>query len=340
MEKNEVTMKDIAKHLNVSITTVSKAFKNHPDLNKKTRDLILKTASDMGYVKNYSASILRKKRTDIIGVLMASATNPFYNALFNGIESTAMENGYHIIYANSKRDKRIQEDSIRMFLERRVDGIIIAPVDPERDEGDRFSFRDAKGVLAFHRDGGQYDMVYTDEIKGGFKATRHLIENGCRRIMMLNNYILHPGSQDRIRGYRKALDTAGLDKQEELIVHCSKLDPDHRLNEGYSVVKETLEKEISFDGIFCFNDIIAYGAVKALKEMGLTIPGDVAVVGYDDLDYSPIISPPLSSVSYSQFEMGSRITKLLLKRLQESSMKPARIVLETKLEIRESSCRC
>jgi len=332
-------MKDIASKLNCSVTTVSKAFKNHPDLNKQTRDLILKTAHEMGYVKNYSASMLRGKKTNIIGVLMASASNPFYNALFYGIESKARDFGYHIIYANSRRNREIENDSIKMFLGRRVDGLIIAPVDPNRNEKDRFSFQQAKGVIAFTREGGSYDMVFTNEFKGGYNAAKHLIEQGCRRILMLNSFYLHPGSSDRMKGYQKALTDYHIPFDNQLVVPCKKMDPDHRLNEGYLAVKEIIEEGLLFDGIFAFNDILAYGAYKALNEKGLHIPRDIAIVGFDDLDYSSILSPPLSSVSYGKNIMGSKIVELIIRRIEDDNKKHNHIELPTKLMIRGSSCR-
>lgn len=339
MKNAYVTMKDIANKLNCSVTTVSKAFKNHPDLNRETRDLILKTADEMGYVKNYSASILRKKKTNIIGVLIASAPNPFYSAIFFGIESTARKHGYQIIFANSQRDIKIQEDSIRMFQERRVDGIIIAPVEASRNRGDQFSFSNIQGIVGFSRDGGEYDMVYSDEYQGGYDATAHLIKQGCRRIVMLNSYCPQRLSMNRTKGYLNALSEAGIEKDDKLLVSCEHYDPDHRMNEGYFAIKRCIEEGIRFDGIFGYNDILIYGAIKALKEKGLSVPGDVALVGYDDLDYSGIMTPTLSSVYYSKDEMGSVITELLLKRIKDPSLKGSEIKLDTKLMVRGSSLK-
>ena len=339
MQKKYVTMKDIARKLGLSITTVSKAFKNHPDLNSNTRDLVLRTAEEMGFVKNVSASVLRENQSRIIGVLMASASNPFYNAIFNGIESVASQNGYQIIYANAKRDARAQDEAIRTFLGRRVDGLILAPVDPVRQAQDGFGFSGAKGVLAFHREGGAYDMVCSAEYEGGLAATRHLLEQGCRRIVMLNDFFEHPGSEDRARGYRKALEEARIEARPEWQLYCQEVDPDHRINEGYRAVLEAVKQGLEFDGLFGFNDIITYGAFKALNELGKHIPRQVAIVGYDDLDYSAVLTPPLSSVNFPKYEMGARITHLLLERLENPDV-PARIEqVETRLVIRTSSLR-
>jgi len=339
MQKKYVTMKDIARKLGLSITTVSKAFKNHPDLNRNTRELVLRTAEEMGFVKNVSASVLRENQSHIIGVLMASASNPFYNAIFNGIESVASQNGYQIIYANAKRDARAQEEAIRTFLGRRVDGLILAPVDPERQAQDGFSFSAGKGVLAFHREGGAYDMVCSAEYEGGLAATRHLVEQGCRRIVMLNDFFEHPGSEERARGYREALQQAGIEARPEWNLFCGKTDPDHRINEGYQAVLQAVKQGLEFDGLFGFNDIITYGAFKALKEMGKFIPDQVAIVGYDDLDYSAVLTPPLSSVSFPKYEMGARISQLLLERLENPEL-PARVEqVQTRLVVRQSSLR-
>jgi LacI family transcriptional regulator len=195
MNKKFVTMKDIAKEVGVSINTVSKAFKDHPDISEKTKNVILDTAEKMGYIKNYSASILRGKKSGLIGTIYSDGSNPFFSEVGKGIEYEATKNGYNVINMNSMGNLANEKKNIMTLLESRVDGLILFPINNKMEYYDIYNLKQNTVLAGQPFDGELFDNVYTDEFNGAFKAVDFLIKSGRKKIMMIDNFLFKIGEK-------------------------------------------------------------------------------------------------------------------------------------------------
>ena len=324
-----VTLKQIAEVAGVSVNTVSRALNGKPDINENTRQRVLKVAKQLGYVPNRSALSLKKQKTHIVGVIIEDNANPFWAEVLKGVESAAKSHGYHVILVNTSRSYENEVEGIQMLLERRVDGILIAP--NQEKYGDLLELK-RLGVpfVIMGRHIKEFEdlnipMVYSNEVRGGYIATKHLIERGCKRIAFAGAQPYNTASIERCEGYKKALKEAGMEINKELIKTGG-----IEIEGGYKSVMELLKSKTPFDGVFAYNDLMAFGVLKALKESKLRVPEDVKVVGYDDISYSSLITPALTTM---------RMRKKTIGRLSfESLLMPTKkIVLKTDLIVREST---
>jgi len=337
MNKKFVTMKDIAKEVGVSINTVSKAFKDHPDISEKTKSIILDTAEKMGYIKNYSASILRGKKSGLLGTIYSDGSNPFFSEVGKGIEYEADKNGYNVITMNSMGNLIKEKKNIMTLLENRVDGLILFPINNKMEYYDIYNLKQNTVLAGQPFDGDIFDNVYTDEFNGAFKAVDYLIKSGRKKIMMIDNFLFKIGKNKRYQGYTYALEKNNIKYSNKLHKVVGKLDRIHRINEGKKIIEKAVKDNIKFDAVFTFNDLLAFGVIKGLHESGLKIPEDVSVMGYDDLDLSRMITPSLSTVKYDKFDMGGKIVKTLMKRLKKPDKKTERVKIDTDIVIRAST---
>ncbi len=321
-----VTLKDIAKAAGVSINTVSRALNGKPDVNAQTRQRVMEAANALGYVPNKSALSLKTQKTHIIGVLIEDNANPFWAEVLKGVETIARKNGYHVILANTSRNYEDEIEGIQFLLERRVDGFLIAPNQKKYDD-----LLELKKlgipyvVMGRHVEELGVPMVYSDEIKGGYQATVHLIERGCRKVAFVGTNSYNTASSERYEGYKRALVESGLEMDEKLVKRYG-----IEIEGGYRSAKDLLKSGVEFDGVFAYNDLMAFGVIKALKEVKIEIPQEVKIVGYDDIPYSSMITPSLTTM---------RIKKQLMGRVAfELFLNPEdRVVLDTELVVREST---
>ncbi|MCD6449459.1 MAG: LacI family DNA-binding transcriptional regulator [Thermotogaceae bacterium] len=334
MKKKYVTIRDIAEKAGVSINTVSRALNNKPDISEETRKKILRIAKELGYVKNVAASSLRSRRTNIVGVIIADSANPFYAEVLKGIEVASRKYGYQIILMNTERIYENEERAIEVLLQRRVDGLLITPVQDKTDDIKKLIERKVPFVIVGrHFEDLEVDEIHSDEVKGGYLATKHLIDRGRRNILMISGYLFKSAAYMRLEGYKKALKEHGITFKKDMVIVT-----DVDIEGGYRAVNQAIEKGIHFDGIFCYNDLNAFGAMKALKEHGYRIPDDVAVVGYDDIVYSSLVCPSLTTVRIKKFEMGFEAFKMLVQKIKGRRKRRKRVILDVELVIRESSC--
>jgi len=323
-----VTIKDIAKVAGVSVNTVSRALNGKPDVNKETRQRVLEVAKRLEYVPNRSALSLKHQKTLIVGVVVEDNANPFWAEVLKGVESAAKEHGYHVILVNTSRNYQEEVEGIHTLLERRVDGLLIAPSQEKYD--DLYELKKLKvAFVIMGRHVKEFEnmripMVYSDEIKGGYTATKHLIERGCKRIAFVGAQSYNTASQERCEGYKKALKETGI-KIDENLIKTGGIEIDG----GYKSVMEILENKIGFDGIFAYNDLMAFGVIKALKEEGIKIPQEVKVIGYDDIPFSALITPSLTTMRIKKQEMGKHSFEMLFHHETK--------ILDTKIVKRESA---
>lgn len=327
-----ITLKMVAERAGVSVNTVSRAINNKSDINEETKKRVLKVAQELGYVQNATAVALRTKKTRTLGVVIADNRNPFYAEVLNGIEEAAREKNYHIILANTQRDYQKEEEAINLLLAKRVDGLLITPVQDRNDDIKNLIEANIPFVIV-GRDfkNIEVDAVYNDEVKGGFLATKYLIKKGHKRIALINGFLHKSPARGRLEGYKKALKEYGIPFDDSL-VSVGDID----VKDGYERTKQLLEKGLNFTAIFAYNDMMAFGAMRAIKEKGLRIPEDIGLVGYDDIPFSSLISPSLTTIRLKKQELGVESLKLLLFRINVSRKKTKKIMLDVELKIRET----
>lgn len=336
--KNEVTIYDIAKALNISASTVSRGLNNHKSISKDTRKRILKAASEMEYQHNIFASNLRKRRTNTIGVVIPRFNSYFMSAVIAGMEKEANQAGYNLIVSQSQESVIKEITNISTMYNSRVDGLLVS-LAYDTDNPDHFDvfFKKAIPVIFFDRVFKQpdYTNIIINNYQAGYDATSHLIKQGCRRILHLGGNLICSVYDDRYNGYKQALDDNGIPYDKNLVVI-------NLLNEqaGVDTANKILSMKVLPDGIFASNDISAVAVMCKLKNAGIRIPDDIAVVGFNNNPVSTVIDPNLSTIDYPGQEMGKVSASTLIKQLNNPHKEYSNtIVLRHKLIIRESSVR-
>lgn len=329
MKKRFVTIRDIAEEAGVSINTVSRALNNKPDVNQETKKKVLEIAKRLGYIRNSDAVSFRKGATRTIGVVFEDSSNPFYAEVFKGIEFSARKYGYQVILMNTERDYINEIQAVDTLLQKRVDGIIISPTQFDSKDIEQLAKLNYPfAILGVHFEGDNLDEVYSNDLKGGYLATKHLLERGRRKILKLNGYMYKSVAQMRYQGYLQALRECGL--QPYMMVE---------IEEGYeSAFGKIMElKDADFDAVFCFNDVFAIATLKALRILGKRVPEDVAVVGYDDISYAEFVQPPLTTVKIDKFLEGIIAFEMLYEKISGLRTEPKQVVLDVELVVREST---
>ncbi|ODN30306.1 LacI family DNA-binding transcriptional regulator [Fervidobacterium thailandense] len=333
--KKFVTIKDIARAAGVSINTVSRALNNKPDINKETKERILRIAKELGYVRDATALSLRYGLTRVVGVIFEDSSNPFYSEVLKGIEYEARKEGFNLILMNTERKYEFEEEAVKTMLSRRVDGLIIVPTQ-ERVEDIEFIVETniPTVVLGVRLEKNVLPQVYSDDETGAFLAVDYLIAKGRRKILFLNAFMYKSVAQMRYAGYIRAHEKNGLKPDESLIFQI-----EEGVENAYSKMKEILRSGLEFDALFCFNDMFAVGALEALKEARVSVPEQVAVVGYDDIAISRYVCPPLTTVRIDKEAEGRMAFQLLYESIRQKNWKsnPREVKLGVELVVRESA---
>lgn len=339
-ENNEVTIYDIAKKLNLATSTISRGLKDHHTISKKTIERIKKTAEEMGYRPNNLAASLRSNKMKTIGVLVPTITQPFLSSLISGIEISAQKAGYNVIIMQS-HDSYEEEISLTQSLyDNRVSGVICSLAMETEDTSHFNRFIDNNIPLVFvdrvPKDFKTFHVVI-DNFDAGYKATKHLIAQGCKRIAHIS-----VGSQfsifyERKRGYIKALEEHNLPVENDLMISINAV----TYEEAEKASEKLLKLKNPPDGIFAPGDILGVSAVQVAKKMGVKVPEDLKVIGFNDDPISHIIDPNLSTITHPAAKMGRTSAEIILKNLKHSPKK-AEIVkqitfLNTEVLARESS---
>ncbi len=328
-----VTIKQIAEAAGVSLSTTSRALNGKSDVSEKTRQKVLKTAERLGYLPNRSAIFLKKQKTYTIGIIVEDNSNPFWSEVLKGIENIARSEGYHVIFANTGRNYRNEVENIKLLLERRVDGFLIVPNQEKYDDLKELKQRDIPVVLmGRHTEEIDLPMVYTDDVKGGYTATSYLLEKGCKKVVFIGAQPYNTASIERCNGYKKALREAGMKVDEKLICISTKQMENGAMEveNSYFHMKKLIETRVKFDGVFAYNDMMAFGALKALKEEKIRIPEEVKLIGYDDIFYASMVTPALTTMRTKKRVLGEIAFKLLFTKKEK-------VVLNSKLLVRESA---
>lgn len=336
MKKSQVTIKDIARQLGISASTVSRALQNHPDISQETKQQVSELAMRLRYQPNALALSLKHRRSKTIGLIIPEIVHYFFSSVISGIEDVAYEAGFTVIIcqSNEKYDREVA--NVKTLMAQRVEGILVSISKETNDYQHLHDIRSSYTPLVlFDRmvPGLLADQVIIDDREAAYRATRHLIEGGRRKIVHFagpQNLLI---GQQRKEGYLQALREAGIAANPEWIIEADSFE------KARNAVFRLLEAGSLPDGIFAVNDLTAIGAMKTLQKKGLRIPTDVAVVGFSDGRFSGITDPSLSSVDQHGYEMGTIATEMLLKRIlsKENEYPFETKVLHADLIVRGSS---
>jgi len=333
---NEVTLKDIARETGLSVNTISRALRDKPDIGKTTKILVAHVATDLGYTRNALASQLRTKESRILGLIVTDIVNPVFSGMTKGVEAVAKREGYAVLLSDTGEDPDSEEQAINMMLEKRVDGMIITPTQKRPETIVRLKERGFPFVLMGRSfEGIQANSVVNDDVRGGFLATDYLIAKGHRRILFLGGEPQISSAVKRMAGYKQALERRGLPFVPEMVVWGAP-----SLEGGYDKAKELLSTgKADLSAIFCFSDLVAIGVMLALRELGVGIPEEIALVGYDDIKFAPALHPPLTTVDICKYRLGEKSAELLIAQLKlpPSKRMLQEVILEPRLVVRSSA---
>jgi LacI family transcriptional regulator len=343
MKFNQITIKDIARELGISPSTVSRALKDHPDISKDTKKAVNELAEKLNYQPNIVALNLRQKKTNTIGVIIPEVVHFFFSTVISGIEDVAYSAGYNVIFAQSNESYQREVAHVKTMFNSRVDGLLLS-LSRETTNFDHVESIISRGVpIVF------YDRMYNsptsskvivDDYAGAKEAVNHLIEQGCKQIAHIigaPNLII---SSDRLRGYSDALKENKIEINKDLIIQSES----GTFEEGKKLTQALLASKKGVDAIFCNNDPLAMGAMMAIKEKGLKIPQDIAIVGFSNWFFGELMEPSLTSIDQPGYEMGQEAARILIRQIdmkvkdQGEPIQETKI-LKTKLIIRESSMK-
>src|SRR5882757_3775837 len=340
MQKDkEITMYDLAKKLNISIATVSRALQDDPVVSKKTKKKIFELAEEMGYRSNHFARNLRQQKTNTIGVIVHELNSNFITSVLAGIEKVTAEAGYHLIIAHSSESYEKEAANALNLFHKRVDGLI-ASLAFDTKGLDHYKPFTEKGipVVFFDRVEEQTDSikVIIDNYKCGYQATSHLIEQGCKKIVLVTASLNRNVYAQRYKGYADALYDNGIAVDKSLV-----LIKDLSERCGVESALEILKMKPLPDGAFITNDFSAAVCMQTLKEHGVAIPDDIAVVGFNNDAISKIVEPQLTTIHYPGMDMGEIAARNLINHLRGvSNLKHTNtIVVRSELIIRKSSLK-
>ena len=336
MRSKQPTIWDIAIKLNVSISTVSRALRNAPDINPETKKAVLDLAHQLDYQPNTIATSLRKNKTDIIGVMVPEFVHAFFPSIILGIQEVANAAGYKVMVMQSGESLEIEKHNLQAMVSSRVDGLILA-ITRETNDYEHIISAQRKGlpIVFFNRvvDELQGSKVMVDDYKGAYIAVQHLIQTGCRRIAHLAGPENMTIGRNRLNGYLDALKAHQVPIEDELIMHCDFVDGRAR-----ACTQTLLALENRPDALFAVNDPTAIEALICIRENGLSIPDDIALAGFSNAPHGAFVTPSLTSVVQPIHEIGGLAAQLLLRQIKApQQFIPETHVLDTTLVIRQST---
>ena len=334
--KRQVTIKDIAEKLGISVSTVSRALKDHPDISVKTRQAVKELAKLLGYKPNLIALNLKHSKTNTIGLIVPEVEHHFFSKVINGIEEVAYENNYNVIVVQSNESYMREVLNTQTLIANRVDGVLVSFSKETQDYSHFQQMVDYEIPIVFYDrtiENFHADSVVCDDFTGAFNAVNHLISKGCNRIAFYSSPQHMLIGKNRFEGYKAALKKNNIEFNKDLVYACDTIDTAKKIS------RSILKKQDRPDGIFAVNDSTAVGVLKIAKELGIKIPQELKVVGFENSFSATVCEPELTSVDQFGYNLGKKSAELLLKRIKEVNFdyKPISLKLKTELIIRKSS---
>ncbi|MDK2800237.1 MAG: hypothetical protein PWQ70_1856 [Clostridiales bacterium] len=343
MDKNKnTTIYDIAKLSNTSIATVSRVLSNtNYPVSQALRKKVLDAAEKLNYTPNLLGRQLKTNQSKDIGVIIPSISNPYYPLLVQGVEDVARKNGYNVLLSNSYRDPKNEEKSINSLFQKQVKGIILASITKNNSYLKSLQQRGLK-IVTFDQDVDiECNKINFDYYKGGYLATKHLIDLGHKDIGFISAPLTRYSRQKVYKGFLTCLKEYSIPIKEDFINISETEEESHdeiyEYKNGKALVKRMIEEKNLPTGIICINDMTAFGVIQELFKNKIKVPKDVSVVGFDNIPVSEMISPPLTTIDQCTYEMGSMAAELLINDLEDEKRKEITISLKPTLIVREST---
>ncbi len=335
----KTTIHDIARKLNITASTVSRALRDHPRISDETKKAVLKVAQKLNYQPNHIAAALRKGRSNILGIIVPTVDRTFFSSVVRGIEEIANQSQYNVMICQTYDDFEKEVKTVEALLNARVDGII-ASHGKETHNYEHFRKVKQKGIplILFDRSNDELEVshVVIDDYLGGYKATEHLIQQGCKRIAHFTNTRKISIYRERLRGYREALENHGIKYDESLIVESNL-----QLEDGRTSMLKLLKQKALPDAVFSASAYGAMGALQILKEKQIAVPEKVALVAFSNEPFTWFTEPGLTTVDQHPTRMGNAAAEIFIEEAHATKEKfiPQKIVLKPELIIRGSSLR-
>ena len=334
--KMDTTIKDIAKIAGVSYATVSRALNDKYGVNPITRDEILRIAEELNYSPNGIARGLVKKQTHTVGLIIPDITNPFFPEVARGAEDLLEREGYSVFLCNSNWEKTRENKYINLLIEKRVDGLIIAPSASVVSDSDKKQFERLPVVLMSGvQSGSGTDSVVLNNVKGGYIAGQYLLGKGRRKFCFIGGAEDSFSVKERFSGFKKSIEGYGRGVLSSDMIKFG----DYREKSGYKIMMDMISEKKIPDAVFASNDLLALGAIQAISDSGLRIPDDIAVVGFDNIATASFRGVELTTVEHPKYRMGELAVKMLLRRIENpgADISEERMVLDPELIIRKTA---
>jgi DNA-binding LacI/PurR family transcriptional regulator len=334
--KNKVTLKEVAKLAGVSTATVSNVLNDSKYVSEELKRQVLKVVEALNYSPNDIAKSLRVKESKLIGLMISDISNPFFSSVVRGIEDTLSENQYNVLLCNTDLNVQKEKMYLKILLGKRIDGLIISASGKDGDY-----FNDLKKIgapLVFLNRCPEHlfsDIVMTDNIKGSYMATEHLIKHGYHKIGMIAGPQEISTGRDRLMGFHQAIKDYGLEEYPELVKVGQ-----FTIQSGYDMMRELKNGKVQPDALLVANNLMTLGVLNFIQEYKIDIPKDIALIGFDDPEWATIVSPSLTAIRQPAYDQGNTAANLLLERLKgRYTADPRRLYLDPSLIIRKS-CGC
>ncbi len=328
------TMKDVARLAGVSTSTVSHVINNDRFVSDATRERVESAIRSLNYAPSALARSLKLNQTHTIGMLLTASSNPFYSELVRGVERSCFERGYSLVLCNTEGDEQRMNRNLETLLQKRVDGLLLLCTEthlPAPDIMTRYPSIPTV-MMDWAPFDGDSDLIQDNSLLGGEIATQHLIDKGYTRIACITGPLDKTPSRQRLEGYRNAMRAAGLG-----IAPDYEIVADFEFSGGFTAMNRLLALETPPRAVFSGNDAMALGAYQALWQAGLSVPGDMAIVGYDDIELARYMTPPLTTVHQAKDELGELAIDVLIHRMAQPSLGQQRLQLTPELIVRGST---
>ncbi|WP_413303858.1 LacI family DNA-binding transcriptional regulator [Bacillus sp. 1P10SD] len=331
----DATLKEVAQLANVSTATVSNVINNTKHVSEDLKKKVYESMKALNYKPNEIAKSLKVKQSRLIGILISDISNSFISKVVKGIESTLSEKGYNVLLCSTDSDVEKEKEYLEVLMGKRIDGLIISSSGAGNHYDDLLK---AKVPLVFLNRCPEHlpsNMVMTNNIKGAYMATEHLIKHGYKKIAIITGPMQYSTGRDRYIGYKRALEDYAISYHDELV-----LEGDFTIESGYGLTKEIIESKMKIDAIFISNNSMSLGSYKYIKEQGLKIPQDIALYGFDDPEWADVVDPPLSGITQPAFELGVYAAQKMIDTIQGTCPEIREIkYLDPNMIIRKS-CGC
>lgn len=325
-------IKEVAKLAGVSASTVSRVLTGNIPVAEDTKERVLEAVKQLNYQPNVLAQGLKGARIKTIGLIIPNVRNLVFPAAIRGIEDTANQHGYSVVLCNTDESVEKEKFYIDSLRRRLIDGFIFSTARPGYEHIDELKREGFPVVSLLRHHGNKIDAIVLDNFTGAYEATRYMLSRGLKRLAFINGWMDITLYQQRFKGFQKAMEDAGVKILPDLVVH--NIDG---WEDGYQAMASLLASGRRIDGVFAASDPKALGVIRAIKDFGLSIPDDISVMGFDNLDLAPLADPPLTTVAQPFYEMGAKACERLIHIIEANQKPKARLVMmPPELVIRKS----